>query len=172
MDSPFSLGSLLEQLVQFLEDSFAVSFVLVGKFAIYFEILDLQVIELFHPSAAHEQAIFLPLESLILLFLQFTVELHKGITSTDVLVVEIIFRVDLILQRPLLMQGDILQVYIGQDRIALIHNLDLLTFSAIFQQLMRISDKARPLFFNLAFELFLFRFLTAVMLLLIHVINY
>lgn len=54
------------------------------------------------------------------------VDLAEGVAPADVAVVLVDSGVDLVLEGTFLMQGDILQVDMGVDRIALVHDLYLL----------------------------------------------
>lgn len=102
------------------------------------EVLGLEIIEFLHaPPAEEEVVLLLGLHILILV-----VDLAEGVAPADVLVVLVDARVYLVLERTLLMQGDILQVDVWVDRIALVHHLDLLVALAKSQEFLCISEEA------------------------------
>ena len=119
-----------------LEYSFLDVVVVVGEVGSDFQVLWLEIIELLHASSAEEELVLL----VFVLFLIGVIYLTKSVPSSDVMVVAVYFRVDLVLHRPLFVEGYVLEVDVTVDGVDLVHHLDLFVLQAILQVLLRIRD--------------------------------
>lgn len=104
---------------------------LVSEFAADPQVLGLQVIEFLHSPPAHEECCFAAMG---------VVDLAQSVASPDVVVVLVVLGVDLVLQGPLLVQRDVLQVYVRQNGVTLVHYLYLLILLAHRQVFVRLTD--------------------------------
>jgi hypothetical protein len=123
-------------LLNSLEYSFLDVVVVVGEVGSDFQVLWLEIIELLHASSAEEKLVLL----VFVVFLIGVIYLAESVSSSDVMVVAVYFRVDLVLHRPLFVEGYVLEVDMTVDGVDLVHHLDLLVLQAILQVLPRILD--------------------------------
>ena len=68
------------------------------------------------------------------------VDLAERVASANVLVVFVDFRVDLVLEGAFLVQRDVFEVDLREDRVALIHHLYLLVLQRELQVPLRLTD--------------------------------
>lgn len=128
----------LELFLQPFKDSLLHQPMVSGQIGRVEEVLRLEVVEFLHaPPAEEEVELLLSLRVLVLV-----VDLAEGVAPADVLIVLVDARVDLVLERALLVQGDILEVDVGVDGIALVHHLDLLVAKAESQELLGVGEEA------------------------------
>ena len=68
------------------------------------------------------------------------VDLAERVASANVLVVFVDFRVDLVLEGAFLVQRDVFEVDLREDRVALIHHLYLFVLQRELQVPLRLTD--------------------------------
>jgi hypothetical protein len=107
-----------------------------GKASPKEQVLWLQIIKFLHSPPTEEEVVLLPR----LRVLPLVVNLAQSVSPSNIAVVFSHATVDLVLEWALLMQGNILEVYVRPNWIALVHHLDLLIVEAEVQKLLRVGD--------------------------------